>query len=192
MIWFKSFIKYVIRKWNKSEQLTEAILQNPAIEAALTTKQIGDIGENYIADLLRQKDYFTTVSCGSRSPSDVWSFCEYDEFVHIALVQTKSAYFPNTPKKINENDIVLLEAFASYVYDSFDEYYLVPDALKSSDRIVSFGYARVWIQGTRKKHEAGFLNAFYTSGLEDCPRIKRVIAKVHKLDDNSTQNIVFK
>lgn len=118
---FKEFVEKLRQDWHKDKdaffEANSLIEESVIIEES--TKETEQITEDYTANLLEQKEYYTTLVKGSQTPSDVWAIKEYDDYIHLMLVQVKGTVTDGNPKFLTENQSQILRYFSKYVLHYF-------------------------------------------------------------------------
>jgi hypothetical protein len=161
---FRDFVNAACEEWADYMQIEAdrvSYAPNPAsIRTAKDTTEIGTEGELHIQTQLTTKGFISVLSERSRSPSDVWGIMEpiepYD-FLHIVLIQVKTAEKQAEPKILTEDEAADISDFPQFILQSkaIAQYFNNVNVTI----MASSGYARVKIvKNSAFTIDSGWLN----------------------------------
>jgi len=140
MEWFYYFIEKIYQIWLDSKGIEHLKTAATKIMEELTTKEKGDLGEEYVESLLINKDFITGLAPASRTKGDVWGFKDMRTYLHVALIQVKSSEDENPPALSNEETNECNE-FCKFVFDKFYNVSdIIPNEYQGKSLCVSIGY----------------------------------------------------
>lgn len=190
MGWFKQFINETVSKWATQGLASRriSVIANPHVgtildEMKITTNELGDMGEDYVKNLMNIQNYLSHTTRGSRSPADVWSIKVYNNIIHIPLIQVKSTLASEKPFDIVQSDENQIKNLSIFVYDEFQTSGIVPNLHRGKPLIISYGYAGVVFN---KEMEASvykprYIGAIYTESIGNYNGLEQGINRIHRL-----------
>ena len=148
MKWFEEFIEETRELWQKQKEDTISKIMEDIdlLLEELTSKEKGDIGEEHVEELLANREFYTVITKRSQTPSDVTGLRVSKNYVHIMLVQVKTAKVQKQPRVLSNQNICILRIFTKFVLDRFKESTTVPEEYKTKVLLISNGYVGIKIQ----------------------------------------------
>ena len=145
MEWFKEFIEETRKLWQEQKEfkLEEWIEEIQVLLEEMNSVEKGNIGEEHVVKLLSNRHFYTIQTERSHTPSDICGIKLYDNYLHIVLIQVKTAKDQTEPEALSESKITELRIFTKFVLDRFKVSTLIPDEIKTYKPLISNGYAGV-------------------------------------------------
>lgn len=170
--WFKEFVYEVADAWKDS--LDRVIQESITIEASLDPQKICKAGEELVAQVVRNRGYTIAFPPGSRTPADVWGLNKYpingfDDWWHIIQVQVKSTAVLDKPRELVEKKREEAMKFLNFTEQVLQASETVPLGIKSSERVISIGYAGVIVDPEKYEplnYDAHYIEHKTTPGLD--------------------------
>jgi len=145
MEWFKDFIEETRQLWQEQKEfkLEEWIEEMEVLLEEMNSVEKGNIGEEHVIQLLSNREFYTIPTERSHTPSDICGIKLYKNYLHIVLIQVKTAKDQTEPEVLSKSKINELRIFTKFVLDRFKVSSLVPDEIKNYKPLISNGYAGV-------------------------------------------------
>jgi hypothetical protein len=187
--WFSAFASEVGVRWRstlKFGAVTES-MKDISDEEEITHFDVNTVAQEAVADVMRSaKGYESMLEPRRKTPAQVWSILEYDDFLHIALIKV-FVRMPIDHMVLNiEKEKHTLEHLCVMVLKMLLKSDSVPGEIKKKRIVVSSGIAEVSIKDTEADDtpqitSSIFLGAFFSPNMSAIDAAAPKLKGAHKL-----------
>jgi hypothetical protein len=172
MEWFEKFVADCAQRWAEIQpsEPRVASFREWLEDFEGTATELGEFGEQFVADLVRKSGYTVGRPPGSRTPADVWAIRPGDMYTHIGLIQVKAAVEGGQPKRLAGDDQEGLKALAGFIGSRLLKSVFVPTEVRKIPLFISTGYAGVLLHPlelTATLESSHYLDLVYSKTLRD-------------------------
>lgn len=187
--WFSPFASEVGVRWRSTLKfgvVTES-MKDISDEEEITHFDVNTVAQEAVAEVMRKsKGYDSLLEPRRKTPAQVWSILEYDEFLHIALTKV-FVRMPIEHMVLNiEKEKHTLEHLCVMVLKMLLKSDSVPEDIKKKRIVVSSGIAEVSIDDAQADYapeitSSIFLGAFFSPNMSAMEAAAPKIKDAHKL-----------